>query len=288
MKHAGSRDELLGRVNLSEAENSNRPTLRGAAKGQSRASLAIVFACGLLLVAIVADAPFRDLASSLDPSVVAVLHVITEFGNSAWPLGIGLMLLAAVAIMARKSTALPPEALRNLRSVLLFVVGSVLLSGILANIAKNVIGRMRPSKAPDAEVLEFAMMTFRAGWASFPSGHATTATACALALAFSFPTQSWAWLSIGLLAAISRAFLGVHWLTDCLAGIALGAVVTLGLRNWLVGRRHELRVEPSVPFRVIVAATFELLQLALTHIGNALQRVMKLVRRSVARRSNDG
>jgi membrane-associated phospholipid phosphatase len=210
MKHAGSRDELLARTGPAEPLKASFNSWSSAGKRQSRASLVIAFACGLLLVAIVADAPVRDLARSLDPSLVDVLRSITEFGNSAWPLGIGLTLLAAVASLARRGTELPPEPLRNFRSVLVLVVGSVALSGILANLAKNVIGRMRPSSAPDAEVLEFAMLTFRAGWAAFPSGHATTATACAVALAICFPRQSLAWLSIGLVAALSRAFLGVH------------------------------------------------------------------------------
>jgi membrane-associated phospholipid phosphatase len=287
MKHAGSRDELLSRVGLGETEDMSASGWSSPAKGQSRISLVIAFACSLLLIAIVADAPVRDLAKSLDPSLVAVLRVITEFGNSAWPLSIGLMLLAAVVILTRRGTALPSEQLRNLRSMLLLMVGSVALSGVLANLAKNVIGRMRPSKAPDAEVLEFAMMTFRAGWASFPSGHATTATACALALAISCPSQSWAWLSIGLLAAVSRAFLGVHWLTDSLAGIALGAVVTLGLRNWMFERGHQFRVAPYVPYRVIVAAAFEVFQSSVSLSGKVLQRANSQIRQSIARRSRN-
>lgn len=255
MKHAGSRDDLLRRTT---AGNPHPPAPPRPWAGQSRASLVLCFFCGLFLVSVVADAPVRDLARSLDPSVVAVLRIVTEFGNSAWSIGIGLALLACVALTSRQRTAILTETLRAFRSTLLLIVGSVALSGILANLAKNVIGRVRPSMGPEVQVFDFAAMTFRAGWASFPSGHATTAAACALALAIALPRLSWAWLAIGLVAALSRAFLGVHWLTDCLAGIALGFIVTLALKRWMERRGHVIHAELRILPQIVVATVLTL------------------------------
>lgn len=85
MKHAGSREDLLGRIGPSTEENLSRFAFPGAEDRQSRMSLVVCFACGLLLVAIVADAAVRDLARSLDPSLIAVLCVITEFANRPGP-----------------------------------------------------------------------------------------------------------------------------------------------------------------------------------------------------------
>jgi membrane-associated phospholipid phosphatase len=257
MKHAGSRDELFGRISADGAEMPSRFALVRAARAQSRVSLVLCFGCVLLLIAIVADKPVRNLARSLDPSLVSVLRVVTEFGNSAWSIGIGLALLACVAVQSRGRAVVAPEALQSLRSTLLLLTGSVALSGFLASLAKNVIGRARPSTVPEADVLEFAVMSFRASWASFPSGHATTATACAVTLAICFPRSSWAWLSIGFLAALSRALLGVHWLSDCCAGMALGAVVTLGLRQRMVKSGHVFQPTPSALFRVIGATVVQ-------------------------------
>jgi membrane-associated phospholipid phosphatase len=261
MKHAGSREDLLTDIHPSQPKKPPRFAAFGAAGGQSRASLAVCFACALVLVIIVADAPVRDWSRSLDPSLIAVLSVVTEFGNSAWPLGIGLALIASVALVTRQGRGIPLKTLQDFRSVLLFVVGSVALSGFMASLAKNVIGRVRPSTLADGEVLEFAFLSFRAGWASFPSGHATTATACAVALAITFPRQSWAWLSIGLVAALSRAFLGVHWLSDCLAGMALGALVTLGVRHWLMAKGHRFQITPRDILRIVSAAVVVLFRL---------------------------
>jgi undecaprenyl-diphosphatase len=131
----------------------------------------------------------------------------------------------------------------------------VAISGTIASLSKHMIGRARPLTGGDPLVFEFLVMSFQSGWAAFPSGHATTATACAMSLAIALPRHAFAWLSIGLLAALSRAFLGVHWLTDCLAGIALGALVCLAVRRWMEGRGHAFRVDPALAAQVLVKAS---------------------------------
>jgi membrane-associated phospholipid phosphatase len=214
----------------------------------------VALALGLLLLAVIADAPVRALAQKLDPSLRAVMGFVTEFGNSAWPIVIGLSLLLLIHIVRRKGPQVSLTDLLALRSAMILMVVSVALSGFLASLTKHVIGRIRPSTDSEAQVLEFSVMAFKAGWASFPSGHATTATACALALAYCFPRQSWAWLSIGLVTALSRAFLGVHWLTDCIAGVLLGGAVTVALHARMVARGHQLHVPQGTLARTVAAA----------------------------------
>ena len=246
MKHAGSRDDLL---------KQQQPVWLGLAPvsptGQSPLSLVGSLACFLFLVAVVADPIVRDLARSLDPSVVQVLRWVTGFGNSAYSLIGGFVLLGWLAWAKRRRADLPVEATRDFRSSLILLVGSVAISGFLASLSKNIIGRARPSFGPDPAVFDVTLFAFTPGLAAFPSGHATTATACAVVFAILFPRHAWAWLSIGATAALSRAFLGVHWLSDSLAGIALGAVVTLALRRWLADRGHVFRMEAAVPIALL-------------------------------------
>ncbi len=102
------------------------------------------------------------------------------------------------------------------------VAGAALIA-IAVPTAKNAFERMRP---PDALI--------EVGGFSFPSGHATWATAyvaCAVVLVYRSKSR---WVQIGVIAAaalimvavaLSRVYLRVHFLSDALAGIALGATI---------------------------------------------------------------
>jgi undecaprenyl-diphosphatase len=254
MKHVGGEDELKPQAHAVAPQPSLAVLLPGGPGTQSQASILVALALALLMVAVVLDGPVRVLAQSLDPSLRDALRLVTSFGKSSWPLGFGLALLGLVALLQRRGSARLAADLAALRAAMLLLVLSVAASGFLASLTKNMIGRIRPSTEAEAQVLEFSVMAFRAGWAAFPSGHATTATAAALALAWCFPRLAWAFLALGLSAALSRAFLGVHWLSDCLAGMLLGAVVAVAIRRAMVARGRPFPVPQGALGRVLEEA----------------------------------
>ncbi len=101
------------------------------------------------------------------------------------------------------------------------------LIGILVYLLKHLINRPRP--IPQSLEQD----------PSFPSGHAT-ANFTAYSL-FSSKSQK-VWLLFALLACISRLYLGVHYLSDIVAGIILGLylpelflklLTSLQKRNWI-------------------------------------------------------
>lgn len=181
------------------------------------AVLALVF--GVILE----DVLSRDPITTLDRLVAETLHanvipwltqvfvVITTFG-SGWVLVPAAALLAAVLFRRRR-----------------WGDGLVLISAtsgaaVLNAVLKIVIHRPRP---------EFLEPLARAGGYSFPSGHSASAAAfyMTLGLLGAGWVRRWETRVYVLLASIfvvvligfSRLYLGVHYLSDVLAGYALGA-----------------------------------------------------------------
>jgi membrane-associated phospholipid phosphatase len=105
---------------------------------------------------------------------------------------------------------------------------TVVMVGALAldNVVKPLVGRPRP-------VLD---QLVGGRGASFPSGHATATTALLFAAAYYFTAGRapraraliWAAALLGsLLMGVTRVYLGVHWPTDVVAGMVLGAGWTM-------------------------------------------------------------
>jgi len=59
---------------------------------------------------------------------------------------------------------------------------------------------------------------------SFPSGHATRATYIMLLLPIITPTLTIFWIAWGFCMIISRLILGVHYISDIIAGILTGSL----------------------------------------------------------------
>ena len=68
---------------------------------------------------------------------------------------------------------------------------------------------------------------------SFPSGHTITAFAVTLSLAMFYPDAAVALLFCSISVAASRIMLGMHFLSDVLAGAAIGSSLALG-SVWLM------------------------------------------------------
>jgi undecaprenyl-diphosphatase len=123
--------------------------------------------------------------------------------------------------------------LRN-RRVFPLVAFAATLSFAVASglnvLMKDLVDRSRP---PGEMGLDAAVGV--PGSPSFPSGHAMTAFAVAAAIALLAPRLRWAVLAVAGVIAVSRAYLGVHFWLDVLAGaafgMAIGALIAVAVRR---------------------------------------------------------
>ncbi|HSS72073.1 MAG TPA: phosphatase PAP2 family protein [Gaiellaceae bacterium] len=121
-------------------------------------------------------------------------------------------------------------ATRRLLALVTFAVAEA-LAPLLSSLLKMLVDRPRP---PGGLVNPVG--------SSYPSGHATDAGTTAVALVLLFTAagrgrRPW-WIAAGLGIAVmawSRTYLHVHWLSDVVAGAALGigiALVVFGAAQW--------------------------------------------------------
>ena len=148
-------------------------------------------------------------AENASDASTAVLEGITHIG-SWWFVTIVIAVVGVVQYRIHRS-----------RAILAFLAFAVLTTGAVNTLVKLIVDRDRP---------DFDRLV-HAGGSAFPSGHSATAAATYAAVAFVLcRTQprsrriaiSAAAVVITIAVAASRVLLGVHWVTDVVAGVLVG------------------------------------------------------------------
>jgi len=148
---------------------------------------------------------------------------LTDLGKSWWIIT-GTVAIIIGGILMRRLSA--EDRWRRLGAQAIAMASYVLLSvavaGLIANIFKRLIGRPRPELFGDHGLFSFNPFMHNSDFESFPSGHATTCGALWTALALLFPPLRWPLLIIGLYLAATRVFVGAHFPSDVLVGFGWG------------------------------------------------------------------
>src|SRR5437667_300439 len=113
---------------------------------------------------------------------------------------------------ARPATTSPPRA-GLIEFSLQHLVGRPRPGAALAS-----AGLLGPSFAPDID--------------SFPSGHATSVFAVATVFAAYYPRLRWPLYALAAAIALGRVYLARHYVSDIIAGAALGAIVAACLYRY--------------------------------------------------------
>jgi membrane-associated phospholipid phosphatase len=184
------------------------------------------------------DRPWhRSHDASLTPGPTIIDNGLRQLSQAANKSRLWLVIAAAAALFPGRSRR---AALRGIGSL---AVTSAVANGLL----KPLIRRRRPDaeRTPLIRRLKREPIT-----TSFPSGHAASAAAFTTGVAMESLTLGAAMAPLAGAVAYSRVHVGVHHVSDVLAGAALGAgFAVAGHRWWPVHPRtpSRVRVTSSAP-----------------------------------------
>ena len=140
----------------------------------------------------------------------AFLKAVTQLGSTIVVVIVGVIVGLGISLRTRR---VAPA---------LFMLIVLAGNSAIVNLIKVVVGRARPT---------ISVLTGFTTGQSFPSGHSAAAAACWGAVAL-LVARHWshsgraaaygAAAGIAVAVACSRVFLGVHWLSDVIAGLAVG------------------------------------------------------------------
>ncbi|MDR2873563.1 MAG: phosphatase PAP2 family protein [Methanobrevibacter sp.] len=174
-----------------------------------------------------------------NPILDQSMPIITNFGTEEW-LMIIVFILLITSLIAKKD---------KLKKIIIIFLISIIVSIFITELLKGIFSESRPFIAFSNVHLLADGSPFR----SFPSGHSsnifTLITVFGLNYSLKIRGKSfkllWVLLPLGILVALSRVYVGVHFPLDLIAGTMIG-IVSGGIVSILINKYIKLNKYLSI------------------------------------------
>lgn len=182
------------------------------------------------------DIRIAHYCNSIASPVKNIFEQITGFGKSTWYL-VGSVLSFLYFKFIRID--------RKLSSRSIFIFLAIVISGVITDIIKYILGRYRPEALFQQDLYGFVCFQHSHSMTSFPSGHANTITAIMFSLYLIYPRYWLAFLLVALLIMASRIVICAHYLSDVVFGSYLAILTTLYIKDVFI--RKNVNIYSMIP-----------------------------------------
>lgn len=195
-------------------------------------------AVAILVAALLLDSASVGWARDLPHWFTRFGEIGSRIGQSEWylvPTGV-LALLLFLGDWRRTSESLRAgwATIGAMSAYAFFAVGG---GAIVVNILKIIFGRGRPLMFDELGWLTIHPFTSGYSFASFPSGHSTTAGAVIVVGWLLLPRLRVLFVAFAIAIPVSRILVGAHYPSDVIAGLSVGAGVAYFSARFLARRR---------------------------------------------------
>lgn len=169
---------------------------------------------------------------------VDIFDKVTEAGNSVYIIvACALWTLARLCTDTDKLTESVINVYNKITMYCVYMLGTVIIGGLVGQVFKMVIGRGRPKFFEEFGSHYF--QHFHApgyDFTSMPSGHSITIASIGIALMILLPRFKYLWLFMAVIVAFSRVAVSAHYPSDVVFGFYVGTYSSLFIYYWMKNR----------------------------------------------------
>ena len=168
----------------------------------------------------------------------SIWRTITDFGRAEKYIVGCLLAFAGLALLSVRFEGTADRYRAGARNSL-YILATLAVSGIVINVMKFILGRQRPKALFENDFYGMIPFNLDHAMSSFPSGHSQTIWAVVMPLMILFPRFSPIYIFLGLLIALSRVALTVHFLSDAIAGAFVAIAAAILLKRYYLDQARQ-------------------------------------------------